>query len=76
MDESLSSLRAVVGPDVGDESVLAIFGGGQQGQTTSTGLGTKISPASINPTGTPNYIITGGTWSGDGPNQGKKQKVG
>jgi len=42
-----------------------------QGQTTSltsSGLGTTISPASIDPAGRPNYIITGGTRPGDGPN--------
>ncbi len=41
---------------------------GQTTSITSSGLGTTISPASIDPAGRPNYIITGGTRPGDGPN--------
>ncbi len=44
------------------------LGQAQTTSITSSGLGTTISPASIDPAGRPNYTITGGTRPGDGPN--------
>jgi len=41
---------------------------GQTTSITSSGLGTTITSGSIDPAGRPNYIITGGTRPGDGPN--------
>lgn len=41
---------------------------GQTTSITSSGLGTTITSGSIDPAGRPNYIITGGTRPGEGPN--------
>lgn len=68
MDGSPSSLRSVFLLTV-LMSLLAVTGSeGQTTSITSSGLGTTISPPSIDPAGRPNYIITGGTRPGDGPN--------
>lgn len=71
MDGSPSSFRAVLVLTVmmGLFSLLsATPSEGQTTSITSSGLGTTISPASIDPAGRPNYVITGGTRPGDGPN--------
>ncbi|CBK41676.1 conserved exported protein of unknown function, contains filamentous haemagglutinin family N-terminal domain [Nitrospira defluvii] len=68
MDGSPSSLRIVLVLTVMMSLLSVTVSEGQTTSITSSGLGTTISPASIDPAGRPNYIITGGTRPGDGPN--------
>ena len=68
MDGSTSSLRAVLVLTVMTSLFSVTVSEGQTTSITSSGLGTTISPPSIDPAGRPNYTITGGTRPGDGPN--------
>jgi filamentous hemagglutinin family protein len=71
MDGSPSSLRMVLVLTVMTSLFSLLSVTPSEGQTTSitsSGLGTTISPPSIDPAGRPNYTITGGTRPGDGPN--------
>jgi hypothetical protein len=65
MDGSPSSLRIVLVLTVMMSLLSVTVSEGQTTSITSSGLGTTISPASIDPAGRPNYIITGGTRPGD-----------
>ncbi len=71
MEGSPSSLRTVCILTAVTSLCLLFSVAGSEGQTTSitsSGLGTTISPPSIDPVGRLNYTITGGTRPGDGPN--------